>query len=88
MPTSEKSVQGEDVSLSPAACRPITLPVGERRFVTTAETMTQDSGFFAALFSGRWDNAQADGSYFIDADPQLFGHIMRYLPWRASHLLR
>ncbi|KAF5873562.1 uncharacterized protein Bfra_005025 [Botrytis fragariae] len=66
--------------LAPAAGGPITLQVGERRFVTTKNTMTGESPFFAALFSGRWDsNEQADGSYFIDADPDLFEHILRYL---------
>ncbi|TGO28753.1 hypothetical protein BPAE_0023g00180 [Botrytis paeoniae] len=63
-----------------AAGGPITLQVGERRFVTTKNTMTGESPFFAALLSGRWDsNEQADGSYFIDADPDLFEHILRYL---------
>ncbi|KAM0159752.1 hypothetical protein ACHAQE_004798 [Botrytis cinerea] len=66
--------------LAPAAGGPITLQVGERRFVTTMNTMTGESPFFAALLSGRWDsNEQADGSYFIDADPDLFEHILRYL---------
>jgi hypothetical protein len=36
-------------------------------------------GFCAALLSGRWDNAQADGLYFIDAGPELFKHLVRYL---------
>ncbi|KAF2273210.1 uncharacterized protein EI97DRAFT_496147 [Westerdykella ornata] len=58
--------------------RRITLQVGERRFVTTLQTL-QESGFFASLLSGRWDNAQGDGSYFVDADPTLFEHILRYL---------
>lgn len=31
-----------------------------------------------SCLSGRWDNALADGSYFIDADPTLFEHILRY----------
>lgn len=57
----------------------ITLQIGERRFITTLETLTRESGFFSALLSGRWNNAQADGSYFIDADPELFEHILRYL---------
>ncbi|KAF7901774.1 uncharacterized protein EAF01_007073 [Botrytis porri] len=63
-----------------AAGSPVTLQVGERRFVTTKNTMTGESPFFAALLSGRWDsNEQVDGSYFIDADPNLFEHILRYL---------
>ncbi|KAF7930163.1 hypothetical protein BELL_0086g00110 [Botrytis elliptica] len=66
--------------ITPSAGGPITLQVGERRFITTKNTMTGESPFFAALMSGRWDsNKQADGSYFIDADPDLFEHILRYL---------
>jgi BTB/POZ domain-containing protein KCTD9 len=58
---------------------PITLQVGERRFVTTRDTLTERSGFFYALLSGRWDNRQDDGTYFIDADPDVFKHILCYL---------
>lgn len=57
----------------------ITLQVGERRFVTTRETLVGESAFFASLLSGRWDNAEEDNSYFIDADAKLFDHILRYL---------
>ncbi|KAH6847155.1 BTB/POZ protein [Chaetomium sp. MPI-CAGE-AT-0009] len=58
---------------------PIRLQVGERRFTTSKATLTEGSGFFAVLLSGRWDNALPDGSYFIDADPALFEHILAYL---------
>lgn len=58
----------------------VALQVGERRFVTNRETLVRESGFFASLLSGRWDsNALEDGCYFIDADPSLFEHILRYL---------
>ncbi len=33
----------------------------------------------SSLLSGRWDNALEDGTYFIDADPDLFEHVLRYL---------
>ncbi|RFU33670.1 hypothetical protein B7463_g2676, partial [Scytalidium lignicola] len=82
MSDTENSVQSEHASLTTE--RLITLNVGERRFITTLETITQESDFFAALFSGRWDdNVQEDGSYFIDADPELFEHILRYLRRRV-----
>jgi BTB/POZ domain-containing protein KCTD9 len=79
MSNSEKSMQCEQASPPLAMGRSITLQVGERWFVTTAETITHERIFFAALFSGRWDNVEADGSDFIDADPELFEHILRYL---------
>jgi BTB/POZ domain-containing protein KCTD9 len=66
-------------SPAPSVDRQISLQVGERRFVTTAETLISESGFFASLLSGRWDNIQKDGSYFVDADGGLFEHVLRYL---------
>lgn len=57
----------------------ITLQVGERHFVTTSTTLAEESAYFASLLSGRWMDTQADGSYFIDADPAVFEHILRYL---------
>ncbi|KAI0142276.1 hypothetical protein F4776DRAFT_611441 [Hypoxylon sp. NC0597] len=57
----------------------ITLQVGERRFTTLRDTLVGESDYFAARFSGRWNDADADGSYFVDADPTLFEHALRYL---------
>jgi hypothetical protein len=68
-----------DIIPPPASARQITLQVGEKRFVTTHSTLTDESGFFSSLLSGRWNNVQEDGSWFIDADPVLFEHILRYL---------
>lgn len=59
---------------------PVVLDVGGRKFHTSIGTLTAKSDFFAAFFSGRWEiPKQADGSVFIDADPDLFEHIIRYL---------
>jgi phytoene desaturase (3,4-didehydrolycopene-forming) len=58
---------------------PIRLQVGERSFTTTRSTLAEESAYFASLLSGRWETARADGSYFVDADPDLFVHILRYL---------
>lgn len=75
-----------DELVTPLAKRPelasdaqICIQAGGRRFVTTKETLTDESAFFASLLSGRWDNTLEDGSYFIDSDPTLFEHILRYL---------
>ncbi|KAL4940642.1 hypothetical protein BDV06DRAFT_17755 [Aspergillus oleicola] len=57
----------------------VELQVGDRRFTTTRETLVNGSTFFEALLSDRWDAARPDGSYFVDADPDLFEHILRYL---------
>ncbi|KAI9732129.1 MAG: hypothetical protein M1834_004225 [Cirrosporium novae-zelandiae] len=69
----------EDI-FSPSCDRlPITLQVGERRFITTHNTMTSQSTFFFELLSSPSNSQQVDGSYFIDADPDVFVHILRYL---------
>ncbi|KAI8957925.1 BTB/POZ protein [Daldinia sp. FL1419] len=57
----------------------VTLQVGERRFVTLRDTLIGGSTYFASRLSGRWDDADEDGSYFIDANPALFEHILNYL---------
>ncbi|MCJ1264154.1 hypothetical protein MMC22_004025 [Lobaria immixta] len=54
------------------------LQVGERRFITTEETLTDESPFFSSLLRHPHE-AQADGSYFIDVDPDVFEHVLRYL---------
>ncbi|KAI2632265.1 BTB/POZ protein [Hypoxylon sp. NC1633] len=61
----------------------ITLLVGERRFNTFRDTLTSGSQYFAARLSGRWSDADEDGSYFVDADPSIFEHILCYL--RTGH---
>jgi hypothetical protein len=58
---------------------PITLQVGERRFVTFRTTLTSESPYFQRLLSTQWQRPQADGSYFVDADGSLFTYILRYL---------
>ena len=73
----DTSSQSAPTSPTPAVM--ITLQVGDRRFVTTKETLTHQCGFFSSLLSGRWDNVQPDGSYFVDADGDLFDYILRYL---------
>ncbi|PON20149.1 hypothetical protein TGAM01_v210971 [Trichoderma gamsii] len=53
--------------------------VGERRFTTTRNTLVGESVYFRARLSGSWNDADEDGSYFVDADPTLFEHVLRYL---------
>ena len=66
-------------SPSPPPDRRLTLQVGERTFTNTPSTLSE-STFFTSLLSSRWiSNALPDGGYFIDADPILFEHILRYL---------
>lgn len=64
---------------APTPSTTITLQVGERRFVTRSATLTRGGDFFARQLSGRWPDIQPDGSYFLDADGDVFQHVLRYL---------
>lgn len=57
------------------------LQVGERMFITSSLTLTQGSPYFVAAFSSYWQNSQSsiDTPYWIDADPNVFVHVLRYL---------
>jgi hypothetical protein len=58
----------------------VTLNVGGRPFLTTVGSLDDRSDFFAAFFSGRWTiPRQEDGTIFIDADPTVFEHTLKYL---------
>jgi hypothetical protein len=63
--------------------RIVQLQVGERHFTTYRSTLIEESTYFESLLSGRWNTAREDGSYFVDADPDLFVHILRYLRRRV-----
>ena len=53
--------------------------MGERAFTTTPDTLSK-SGFLTAMLSGSWEGDLLDnGSYFIDADPDIFEYVLRYL---------
>ncbi|RMZ77917.1 hypothetical protein DV738_g4127, partial [Chaetothyriales sp. CBS 135597] len=69
----------ESCLVETAKSEPIKLQVGERHFVTLPSTLTAESPYFACLLSSRWQNNQADRSYFVDADGDLFVYILRYL---------
>ncbi|KAI1139957.1 hypothetical protein F5Y05DRAFT_424772 [Hypoxylon sp. FL0543] len=73
-----RSIDGSGVSLFEDEGDRITLQVGERRFNTLRQTLMGGSSYFTRRLSAMCDYADAD-SYFIDADPDLFEHILRYL---------
>lgn len=56
----------------------ITLRINDRTFVTTVETLTRESPFFRNLFDTLGVSNVSD-PYFLDTDPDLFVHILRYL---------
>ncbi|KAK8856055.1 BTB/POZ domain-containing protein [Apiospora arundinis] len=59
---------------------PIKLQVGECQFTTWKKTLTNESTFFASMFSGRWENVTlSDGAVFVDADGLVFKDVLSYL---------
>lgn len=65
--------------LPPTTSKSITLQVGEKRFYTCEDTLS-GSAMLSAMVAQRWEShKQPDGSYFVDADPLIFEHILRFL---------
>lgn len=54
----------------------IILRLDDKLFYTTKDTLSRESGYFSALFSGRWLDSSADGVLTLDADADVFKHIM------------
>jgi len=71
----------------------ITLRVGDRTFTTRLGTLTEGSPFLAAKFSDRWNAnndataSRADDLPFLDADGEVFAHVLEYLRNRSYPLL-
>ncbi|KAI9682049.1 MAG: hypothetical protein M1817_000103 [Caeruleum heppii] len=60
--------------------RQITLQVGECRFTTLISTLVSGSKYFATRFkSSPPSSITGETSYFVDGDPDLFAHVLRYL---------
>lgn len=57
----------------------VKIQVGERQFITFRDTLTGESAYFKARLSERWNDRDEDGSFFIDANPDIFEHILNYL---------
>ena len=59
--------------------RTIELKIGNKLFTTTPDILASGSGFFAAMFSGRWRKINMNMPLSVDADESLFVHILRFL---------
>jgi hypothetical protein len=71
---------GADSVLTVAGNKSIKLNIGGRIFVTTRNTLCAESGLFRRQLSGDFTwKPEADGSYFLDADPDLFEHLLRFM---------
>ena len=66
----------------------IIIQVGERRFRALVSTLTGKSSFFKSeLSSRRHLQQQADGSFYLDSDGDIFSHVLRYLRLGAFPVL-
>lgn len=54
----------------------VQIQVGERLYTTTRGTLTSESVYFRHLFA---DPETLDKKLFLDADPGMFEHVLRYL---------
>eukprot|EP00449_Zooxanthella_nutricula_P021776 CAMPEP_0198528702 /NCGR_PEP_ID=MMETSP1462-20131121/25307_1 /TAXON_ID=1333877 /ORGANISM="Brandtodinium nutriculum, Strain RCC3387" /LENGTH=266 /DNA_ID=CAMNT_0044258527 /DNA_START=65 /DNA_END=862 /DNA_ORIENTATION=+ len=63
----------------------VELNVGGKRFTSSRRTLSQcPSSVLATLISGQ---PEADGSYFIDRDPNFFGFVLSFLRDGAEHFV-
>jgi hypothetical protein len=58
----------------------LTLDIGGRNFKVSRDILEAESGLFRLQLSGRftWE-PEGDGTYFIDADADLFEHLLRFM---------
>ncbi|KAL8685664.1 MAG: hypothetical protein Q9224_005728 [Gallowayella concinna] len=83
MPETEETIDPASPPASPlpqpTSSAPIVLQVGEQSFYVDRDTLLR-SRYFESITSGQWDhNKQPNGTFFIDADPEVFKHILRFL---------
>ncbi|KAL5438306.1 hypothetical protein PMIN06_010285 [Paraphaeosphaeria minitans] len=57
----------------------VTIKTPQRPFVTDPHKWLGESDYFNNLFSGKWNDKEEDGSYFIERDANIFEHILNYL---------
>ncbi|OSS45117.1 hypothetical protein B5807_09272 [Epicoccum nigrum] len=66
----------------------ITLDVVGHRFKVSTDILIAESGLFKHQLSGKYTwTPQVDDSYFLDADPEIFEYILRFLRRPCSYPL-
>ncbi|CAG5162631.1 uncharacterized protein ALTATR162_LOCUS6256 [Alternaria atra] len=71
----------EGTNITSSYPKHLTLDIGGRKFKVSRDTLMAESGLFERQLSGRfrpWE-PEVDGSYFLDADPDLFEHLLRFM---------
>lgn len=80
--TSPASLRSSKRNLTPEMQYPpiLTLDVAGRLFKVSTDILIAESGLFQRQLSARFNwTPQRDGTYFLDADPQLFEHLLRFM---------
>jgi len=76
-PTTVSTPEMSEDSIYPQV---LTLDVGGRKFKVSRDVLTAESGLFRLQLSGRFTwTPESDGSYFLDADPSLFEHLLAFM---------
>jgi len=70
----------EEFNIADGFPKNMTLEIGGRMFKVARNTLESESGLFRSQFSNLFTwTPEPDGSYFLDADPDLFEHLLRYM---------
>jgi len=70
----------EDATKATRYPKNLLLDIGGRMFKVARNTLESESGLFRSQLSSLFTwTPEPDGSYFLDADPDLFEHLLRYM---------
>ncbi|KAF1928070.1 uncharacterized protein M421DRAFT_63723 [Didymella exigua CBS 183.55] len=76
LPTSEEADRPEPTTFP----KILTLDVGGRKFRASADILIAESGLFRLQLSDRFTwIPESNGSYFLDANPTLFAHLLDFM---------
>ncbi|KAJ4368384.1 hypothetical protein N0V83_006741 [Neocucurbitaria cava] len=81
-PTGKESQPAPRTPTNPTDYYPkiMTLNIGGRKFTVERETLRNESGLFRLQLSNQYTwSPEADKSYFMEADPDLFAHLLRFM---------
>jgi hypothetical protein len=78
--SSTNEAETEPSTTNALCLKVITLNIGGRKFQTSTDTLRAESGLFRQQLSERFTwTPELDGSYFLDADGDLFEHLLRFM---------
>lgn len=78
LPFTDIFVEESVLAASQRPSRVVRLHVGEKVFSTTVRTLLKESAYFRSLTPDARQKL-ANETFFVDADPDLFAYVLRYL---------